>query len=190
MAVYTEVTDAALEAFLTDYDVGTVTAFKGIAGGVENTNYLLDTTEGRYILTLYEKRVAEADLPFFVGLMDHLAASGFPCPRPIRRRDGAALGRLEGRAAAMVSFLDGVDVKRPTPEQCYMAGAAMARMHANGTDFSIKRTNALAPHGWPELADASRARADEVEPGLAALIDSELDALASLWPSELPSGVI
>ena len=190
MAVYTEVSLSALDAFLVDYDLGRVTAFKGIAGGVENTNYLLDTDRGRFILTLYEKRVADADLPFFMGLLEHLGAKGFPCPQPVRRRDGAVLGRLENRAAALVTFLDGVDVKEPSLDQCRMAGAALAQLHEAGRDCPLTRKNALSPKGWRPLAKATQARADEVENGLADLISSELAALTAAWPQDLPSGII
>jgi homoserine kinase type II len=190
MAVYTEVTQAALEGFLKDYDLGRVTAFKGIAGGVENTNYLLDTDQGRYILTLYEKRVAEADLPFFMGLMDHLAGKGFPCPEPVRKRDGTVLGRLENRAAALVTFLEGVDVKEPSLDQCRMAGEALAHLHEDGQDCPVHRANALAPSGWKSLADAALLCADEIEDGLSALIEREMINVTAVWPDDLPQGVI
>ncbi|MEM1039734.1 MAG: homoserine kinase [Pseudomonadota bacterium] len=190
MAVYTEVTDAALTAYLQDYDLGAVTSFKGIAGGVENTNYALQTHTGQYILTLYEKRVSQADLPFFIGLMDHLSSAGFPCPKPVRNRAGEALSTLAGRPAAMVSFLEGLDVKHPEAALCEEAGKAMARLHAAAKGFDIHRTNALAPHGWPQLVSASRAGADGVEPGLETLITAELEHLAQEWPNNIPSGVI
>ncbi len=190
MAVYTEVSDAALQQFLRGYDLGAVTAFKGIAGGVENTNYLLQTTEGSYILTLYEKRVAEADLPFFMELMDHLAGRGFPCPRPVLARDGQSLGRLEGRAAALVTFLDGVDTSSPSADQCRMAGAGMATMHGLADGMTLQRTNALSPSGWPALLESAGADANGVEPGLAKLMTDELAYLGSNWPCDLPTGVI
>lgn len=190
MAVYTEVSDAALNAFLSDYDLGKPQSFKGIAGGVENTNYFLATTKGRYILTLYEKRVAEEDLPFFVGLMDHLAAQGFPCPEPVRKKDGQALGRLEGRPAALVSFLQGMEITRPEPADCAEAGKTMARLHRAAEGFAIKRTNALNPDGWPPLAKSCLARADEVEVGMADLIANEMSDITANWPNAIPSGVI
>ncbi|MEM9677670.1 MAG: homoserine kinase [Pseudomonadota bacterium] len=190
MAVYTEVTDAALTAYLEDYELGAVTSFKGIAGGVENTNYALQTQRGQYILTLYEKRVSEVDLPFFIGLMDHLSSAGFPCPKPVRNRAGEALSTLAGRPAAMVSFLEGLDVKHPDAALCEEAGKAMAKLHAAANGFDICRTNALAPHGWPQLVSASRAGADGVESGLEDLITKELEHLAKDWPTDIPAGVI
>ena len=190
MAVYTEVTDEALASFLANYDLGKVLSFKGIAGGVENTNYLLRTDKDTYILTLYEKRVAEADLPFFIGLMDHLAHRGFACPQPIRNRNGNALGHLEGRPAAIISFLEGMEISHPTPDHCFMAGVTMANMHQKAQGFSIERPNALDPSGWPDLVESSRARADTVEPGMEELITSELVFAQQNWPAQIPHGVI
>lgn len=190
MAVYTEVSDEALEAFLADYDLGKVLSFKGIAGGVENTNYLLRTEQGNFILTLYEKRVEEADLPFFIGLMDHLASREFACPLPIRNRQGEALGRLENRPAAIISFLEGMEVSHPAPENCRLAGETMARLHMTAQDFEIRRSNALAPAGWPALVNSAVDQADTVEEGMAELIVSEMKFAQENWPSDIPSGVI
>ena len=195
MAVYTDVSDEALARFLAAYDVGEATAFKGIAEGVENSNYLLDTTgpdgEGaRYILTLYEQRVAASDLPFFVGLMDHLAARGFACPQPVRRRDGDALGELQGRPAAMVTFLQGTWSTQPDESRMRQVGETAARMHLLAADFATPRKNALDRDGWPPLAERAGARADEVEPGLAALIPDELAWLDGNMPSGLPWGTV
>ena len=190
MAVYTEVSSTQLAAYLEAFDLGKVLSLKGITGGVENTNYALHTQTGSYILTLYEKRVAEEDLPFFVGLMDHLAQAGFPCPLPIRNRAGDALGHLAQRPAAMVSFLEGMEISDPAPRHGSAVGATMARMHLLAEDFQIKRTNALAPHGWPELANASADEADSVEAGLRKLIADEMIWTAKHWPKDIPTGVI
>ena len=148
MAVYTEVPDEALAAFVARYDIGEVVSCKGIAEGVENSNYLLRTERDSYILTLYEKRVAEADLPFFLGLMQHLAERGINCPLPIHDRSGAMLGRLCERPAAIVSFLDGMWPRRPTARHCQLLGEALARMHQAGADFTIHRENNLSCAGW------------------------------------------
>ncbi len=190
MAVYTEVTDEALAAFLADYDLGRVTSFKGIAEGVENSNFLMQTQTGRFILTLYEKRVREEDLPFFIGLMEHLAKKGVNCPQPVRSRNGEALGRLAGRPAAIVTFLDGLWIRRPTARHCASVGEALALMHRAGADFPMRRPNALSIGGWPALFHAAEARADEVAPGLAEETANELAALQDIWPSDLPGGVI
>jgi homoserine kinase type II len=190
VAVYTEVGDEELDRFVAEYDIGTVVSCKGIAEGVENSNYLLQTDRNTYILTLYEKRVREEDLPFFVTLMDHLAAKGIDCPVPIHGRDGAALRRLAGRPAAIISFLQGMWVRRPRPEHCAALGTALAAMHLAGADFAMTRINNLSVQGWRPLFDACEGRADEVCPGLSAEIAAELDLLESSWPKGLPTGVI
>jgi homoserine kinase type II len=190
MAVYTQVDEEELETFLSGYDLGTVMSFKGIAEGVENTNYLLHTERGYFILTLYEKRVAAADLPFFIGLMEHLAARGINCPQPVKNRRGNALGELAGRAAMIVTFLEGVWLRRPHAEHCTALGRAMAELHRAGASFKLHRDNALGLDGWKKLAPMAAPRADEVAPGLAQLILDELAHVEKNWPRALPAGVI
>jgi homoserine kinase type II len=190
MAVYTEVSDEELSAFLATYGIGMVLSCKGIAEGVENTNYVLHASGGHFILTLYEKRVREEDLPFFLGLMGHLAERGLTCPQPVRDRSGAALGRLAGRPAAIVTFLEGISVRRPTARHCHAAGEALARLHQAGRDFPMTRPNALSLSGWPRLFAAAEGDADRVAPGLAERIGRELSQLTAAWPVDLPSGVI
>lgn len=190
MAVYTELSDDELVQHLEAYDIGTLTSLKGIAEGVENSNFLVRTTQGTFILTLYEKRVEAADLPFFLGLMEHLAARGITCPRPIHSRAGTALGRLAGRPAALVSFLDGVSVRRPSARHTGELGAALARLHDAGKGFALTRANALGQASWRPLFAQSAALADSVEPGLAGEILAELDELEARWPKALPQGVI
>jgi len=190
MAVYTEVPDDALRAFLALYDIGEVTSFKGIAEGVENSNYLMRTASGQYILTLYEKRVKAEDLPFFIGLMEHLAERGVTCPQPVRNRSGSALGRLAGRPATIVTFLDGLWIRRPSVRHCGEVGEALARMHLAGADFPLERANALSLEGWRPLFRAAEGRADEVAPHLAEESAAELSFLEARWPEGLPGGVI
>ena len=190
MAVYTEVSPEQLSVFLEGYDLGTVLTFKGIAEGVENTNYLLQTDSGHYIVTLYEKRVHEEDLPFFLGLMNHLASHDLACPTAITARNGQPWGELCGRPAAIFTFLNGVSVRRPTVSHCTQLGAALAAMHVAGKAFTGHRDNALSVDHWRELLDASRDRADSIKPGLTAMLDAELDVLEAAWPRQLPAGVI
>lgn len=190
MAVYTEVPDEELEAFLANYDIGTLMSYKGIAEGVENSNFMLHTDAGTYFLTLYEKRVVEGDLPFFLGLMNHLVARGINCPTPIRNRKGETLGKLAGRPAAIVSFLEGISVRRPQPRHCVEVGWALAQFHLAGADFGLTRKNALDIDGWGPLFDSCREGMEAWQPGLAQEIDRELTELMRGWPRDLPSGVI
>ncbi len=190
MAVYTEITDEEVARFAADYDIGQVVACKGIAEGIENTNYLLVTDAGTFILTLYEKRVKVEDLPFFLGLMEHLAQRGIPCPTPVHGRDGQTLRRLAGRAAVIVTFLKGMWPRRPTLAHCAALGEAMARMHVAAADFSMTRPNDLSVAGWRPLFAAATASGDDVAADLVTELDEELTALEREWPVSLPSGVI
>ncbi len=190
MAVYTDVSDEELEEFIACYAVGALTSFKGIAEGVENSNYLVNTESGRYILTLYEKRVRREDLPYFLGLMQHLVARGISCPLPVKDRSGRTLKELAGRPAALITFLDGLWVRRPNMEHCHALGDALAHLHLAGADFPMFRANDLSLPGWRALGKDIGAGADEVIPGLAAEIAKELAFLEARWPSNLPDGVI
>jgi homoserine kinase type II len=190
MAVYTDIAEGELGAFLRDYPVGDLLSYKGIAEGSENSNFLLHTSAGAYILTLYEKRVDRSDLPFFLGLMEHLAKKGISCPLPVHRRDGAVIGELAGRPAALITFLEGMWMRRPTAMHCREVGKALAALHLAGADFPLSRPNALAIDGWRQLWDGSRDRADEVEEGLAREVDGDFEVLARDWPVSLPTGVI
>jgi len=190
MAVYTEVTDEELAEFAADYAFGRVFACKGIAEGIENTNYLLATEGGTFILTLYEKRVQADDLPFFLSLMEHLAAAGVPCPTPVADRTGHTLKTLAGRPAAVVSFLPGLWPRRPTPDHCAAVGEALARLHVAGGGFSMRRTNDLSVSGWRPLFEASCRTPGAVAPELADELARELDALEAGWPADAPVGVV
>jgi homoserine kinase type II len=190
MAVYTEVTDEALADFLSDYDIGTMVAFRGIAEGVENSNFSLRTTGGDFILTLYEKRVDPGDLPWFLGLMEHLAQRGFVCPQPVHGRDGAALRHLCGKHAAITNFLPGVWPRRVRQVHCAPVGTALARLHLAGADYAPRRPNALDPRSWTPLLDRCRARGDEVRAGLVGELDAALGSILAGWPVGLPVGHI
>lgn len=190
MAVYTEVSDTALAGFLADYDLGQLLAYKGIAEGVENSNFLLHVAAGFFILTLYEKRVRASDLPFFLGLMEHLSARGLVCPQPVKTQQGALLGTLAGKPAAIVTFLEGVSTRMPTVAHCAALGAALGQLHLAGADFPHERPNDLSISAWPALFAQAQDRADSVEPGLADFLATELSALVALWPQGLPRGII
>jgi len=193
MAVYTEVSDEALAAFLDEYDICRAVAFRGIAEGVENSNFSLRTTSGDYILTLYEKRVDPAELPWFLGLMEHLAQRGITCPQPVRARDGQALRQLCGRHAAVTTFLPGVWPRRVRPEHCAPVGAALAALHLAGAGYAPTRPNALGPQGWaPLLARSLTAPAavEALQPGLGGELRAALDGILAAWPAALPVGHI
>lgn len=190
MAVYTEIPDSDLVDYLTHYDIGELHSLKGIAEGVENSNYLLSTDAGMHILTLYEKRVNREDLPFFLTLKQHLSKNGVTCPKPVAMKNGEILGELADRPSAIITFLDGNSVKRPAPSHCEQVGSAIAQMHLAGEGFALSRKNALGPEDWSPLFQLSRTDADSIRPGLTAFIDDEIEYLQSNWPHHLPSGVI
>lgn len=193
MAVFTQIDAAMLEAFLADYPRGALKSYKGIQAGVQNSNFIIEMQDAKYILTIYEETatgVNPDDLPYFLGLMQHLAKAGINCPTPIARHDGALLGQLAGKPAALVSFLDGRGTVTPKPQHCKNAGAALAEMHLAGDGFAMHRPNDQGPQNWQLLFDGCAARADEVTPGLADLMQGELAHLAGAWPTDLPSGII
>jgi homoserine kinase type II len=189
MAVYTDVTAEDLSRFLAGYAIGELLSYKGIAEGVENSNFLVHTSQGSFILTLYEKRVAEGDLPFFLGLMEHLAARGLNCPQPVKNKGGGMLGRIAGRPAAIVTFLEGMWHRKPSAAHCGAVGEALAQLHLAGADFPMQRPNALSVENWRPFEHAG-ARGDSVRPGLCNEIVAELDVLEKSWPRGLPQGVI
>lgn len=190
MAVYTDITESELGAFLRDYRIGEMLSYKGIAEGTENSNFILHTTGGTFILTLYEKRVDRNDLPFFLGLMDHLAQRDVSCPLPVKRADGEIIGQLAGRPAAIITFLEGMWPRRPTTAHCREVGVALAKLHLAGQDFPLQRPNDLSLPGWLRLWADCRERCDEVERGLEAEVSADFAALEAGWPAKLPSGVI
>jgi homoserine kinase type II len=190
MAVYTDVTAEELAGFLAGYDIGELLAYKGIAEGVENSNFLVHTSQGNYILTLYERRVSAADVPFFLALMEHLASRGITCPLPIKDRKGEMLGKVAGRPAAIITFLDGLWIRRPSAVHCAALGEALAKLHLAGLDFGRERANALSLRGWRTLFEGCAGRANEVQQDLRLIIEKELDYLDRHWPHELPQGII
>lgn len=190
MAVYTHVSAEELATLLTRYDAGTLTSAKGIAEGVENSNYLVDTSAGRFILTLYEKRVDAGDLPFFIALLDHLADRGLPVPRMIPDRSGIQLQQVSGRPGCLIEFLPGVSLSHPTPAQAYAAGEAMGRMHRALTDFALERPNTLGVDSWRPLLERCGRALDQIDPALYDDIASALDFIRPLWPSDGDRSVI
>lgn len=190
MAVYTDLSDEELAGLLAQYDLGQAVAFKGIAEGVENSNFLLETEAGRFILTIFEKRVERRDLPFFMTVMETLAEKGVPAPRPMRNRNGALFSEVRGKACTIITFLTGVSPKRPNVAQCRAVGVKLAEMHLGLRGLTQARPNALSVDAWPGLVEPRLELADKLRPGLAADVKADLAALAKAWPQGLPDGVI
>lgn len=190
MAVYTDLTDAELDAFLATYDLGTPLAFKGIAEGVENSNFLLETTKGRYILTVYERRMKAEELPYFLDLLTWLADHNYPSAAPVANRDGQTLGQVRGKPAAIVEFLQGMSVRKPSVQHCREAGEGLARLHLAAQGYPGRRANALGQASWAPMFAGLTDAADDLKPGLSAMIMSDLDTLAKAWPGALPQGTI
>jgi homoserine kinase type II len=190
VAVYTHVSEGALRALLAEFEIGGLVDFAGIAEGVENTNYVVRTDSGKFILTLFERRVREADLPFFIALMEHLSAKGVAAPRPIRDREGKLLKSVCGRPAVLTSFLPGKMRAAPTVDECRAFGAVLAGLHRAVADFKMARDNALGLAGWKRLASLCGDDAERCAPGLGALIEDELAFLSAHWPRDLPCGVV
>lgn len=190
MAVYTPVEARAAETFAARFGLGPVTALTGILEGVENTNYKLSTETGTYVLTLFERRVHEDDLPYFLGLMTHLAERNIPCPVPIKETDGAAFASLKGKPAAILSFLPGSAPTVLDPATCRVVGRLLASIHLEARDFPLSRPNDLSLSGWRAWFERCGGTVDRIRPGLQDMIGRELDFLEEHWPHDLPSGVV
>ena len=190
MAVYTDITDAELEGFLGDFDLGRALAFKGVAEGVENSNFMLETQAGRFFLTVYERRVDAADLPFFLGLLQWLSARAFPSATPVADRAGHILKSLRGKPAALVTFLPGLSVRRPSVAHCRQAGEGLGWLHTAADGYPGRRANTLGHGAWRPMFDRLADEADALKPGLAETIAADLAGIAARWPAELPEGII
>ncbi|HMO68068.1 MAG TPA: homoserine kinase [Novosphingobium sp.] len=196
MAVYTRLGAEALAAIIAEFDVGALVSAKGIAEGVSNSNWLVETAgrdgvPGRFILTMYEERTDTSELPFFLGLLDHLAERGCPVPRTIHDRANAAFRWHEGKALALIEFLPGVSVSAPTPAQARAVGAALASVHLAAADFPQARANGMGPAKWRELLGAcGEDGLAAIDPALPGLAGEQLGAITGLWPADLPAGVI
>ncbi|RKF21128.1 homoserine kinase [Altericroceibacterium spongiae] len=191
MAVYTHLSADDFARLLSHYDVGDVISSKGIAEGVSNSNWLIDTTGGRFILTMYENRVELDDLPFFLGLLDHLAAKGSPVPRTIHDRDGAPYRMMDGKAVALIEFLSGVSIDTPTPAQAEAVGIALAGLHIDAQDFPQSRANSMGLSAWRDLfGQCGKDGLASIDPALPALVADRMDFLAVHWPDHLPQSVI
>lgn len=190
MAVYTHISAEDMAELLMRYDVGTLVSAKGIAEGVENSNYLLETDRSRFILTIYEKRVSRDDLPFFMALLDHVARRGCPVPCAVKARDGSDLLDWNGKTLALIEFLPGVSVSHPSPAQAHAVGEALGQFHAAAADFEPSRANDLGLDGWFALADRCGADLDAIAPGLRQRVADECAYLRAHWPTQLPRAIV
>ncbi len=190
MAVYTHVSAEEMAQMLSRFPVGKLLSAKGIAEGVENSNYMIDAEKGRYFLTIYEKRVDRGDLPFFLSLLDHLAAKGCPVPATIHNEAGETFSLWNDKAFALIAFLPGVSVSRPTPAQAHAVGVALADLHLAVADFKMSRANSLGPEGWFDLAANCGAALDEIQSGLQLRVEQEVNHIRAHWPTDLPQSVI
>jgi homoserine kinase type II len=190
MAVYTHLSADDLAGLIAEYEVGELVSAKGIAEGVSNSNWLVETTAGRFILTMYEHRVEADDLPFFLGLLDHLSAKGSPVPRTIHDRSGAAFRLIDGKAVALIEFLPGVSIDTPRPAQARAVGEALAGIHLAAADFPHERPNTMGLAAWRKLLSDCGERLAEIDAGLPDLVARELEFLEANWPGGLPRSVI
>lgn len=190
MAVYTEPTDDELQTLLTGWGLSMPLAFKGIAEGVQNSNFLLETAEGRFIMTIYEKSVDVADLPFYLGATETAADKGLPAARPVHTISGETTQMIRGKTCALCTFLSGVSAKRPSAAQSRAVGAALAHLHIALGDFPLARKNDLGPSDWAQLWVGRASDAEELEVGTANAIAADLVAIEACWPTDLPRGTI
>lgn len=190
MAVFTEVDNKELEEFWSGYHLGEILSINGIAEGVENSNFFIQTTDKRYILTLFEKRVKPEDLPYFVGLMDHVSQQGFSCPQPMFPHTANPIGSLSNRPALVTSFLHGLSVKKPTVSDCHMLGQALAQFHGAASGFKMHRPNNLSYPSWVEMYQHLEEKLLKHDPAGASLCQQALLRLSQEWPGGLPYGHI
>lgn len=190
MAVYTHIAAEEMAELVRAFDAGELLSAKGIAEGVENSNYLVETTKGRFIFTVYEKRVDTNDLPFFMAMIDHLVAKGCPVPASLKTRDGAATISRNGKSMAMMQFMPGLSVSHPTSAQALATGRVLGQLHGALQDFGWERPNALGLQGWLDLAAKCGDDLDAIRPGLKQRVVEECDFLRAYWPADLETSVI
>lgn len=193
MAVYTHLSDENLDQIREGFGLGEIIAFKGIAEGVQNSNFILETKDSRYILTIYENMVDVKDLPFFLGATEMASDMGLPCARPVRTKCGELTFNIAGKTCALCSFLSGYSPRYPSAKQTRAAGAALAKLHLAMRDYDLTRENDLDAKDWPQMWEKLRGAGEELEKGAAALIDEDVAQIKKSWPdinSDLPKGFI
>ncbi len=190
MAVYTKLSEVKLKEFFSKYNLGKLLNYKEIREGIENTNYFIQTEKGKFVLTLYEKRVEEKDLPFFISLMKNLFDKNFPSPEPIINKNGSYISDIVGKKAAVVSFLDGNAKKNLNPDNCYNIGINTAKLHLITKNLSGKRENKLSINSWRKIYNNIKTDCSKIHPDLPKVIEKNLDEIEKNWPQDIPSGII
>ena len=190
MAVYTKLDENNLKEFFLKYNLGNLLNYKGIKDGIENTNYFIETNKGKFILTVYEKRIEEKDLPFFMGLMRNLFDSKFPSPEPIINKNGNYITEISNKKAAVVSFLQGSAQKNLTPNNCYEVGVQAAKLHLITKNLTLKRKNTLSINSWRQIYKNVQKDCSRIHPNLSKVIERNLDEIEANWPKTIPSGII
>ncbi len=190
MAVYTKLSASDLNNFFSKYDLGKVLSYSEIKEGIENTNYFIQTESGKYILTLYEKRVEEKDLPFFIGLMRNLYDSKFLSPEPIINKNGNYISEILNKKAAVISFLDGSAKKNLSPNNCYQVGISTAKLHLITKNLKNKRENKLSVNAWRPLYNKVKKDCSKIHRNLSEIIEKNLFEIEKDWPKNIPSGII
>ena len=190
MAVYTKLSENNLKDFFSKYNLGKLLKFQGIQEGIENSNYFVKTDSGKFILTVYEKRVEEKDLPFFMGLMKNIFNENFPSPEPIINKNGNYITEIFGKKAAVVSFLEGTSKKNLTPGNCHEVGIYTAKLHMITKNLNIKRTNRLSVNSWRLIYRKIQRDCSKIYPDLTKIIERNLEVIEDKWPKNIPRGII
>ncbi len=190
MAVYTKLNQKKIEEILSNYSLGKLDSFKGIKDGIENTNYFLSVNKKKFILTIYEKRVKSADLPFFSDLMLSLNKASFKCPAPISNNNNETISNFGGKKLMIVSFLEGKAKKNLSPANCKSIGSEIAKMHKLTKNLKLKRQNDLSINSWRKLFNSVKDKCENIHKDLPRLIEENLNDVEKSWPKNLPRGII
>jgi len=190
MAVYTKLSESELKDFFSKYNLGKLLNYRGIKEGIENTNYFTEAEKGKFILTIYEKRVEEKDLPFFISLMKNIYDKNFPSPEPIINKNGSYISEILKKKAAIISFIDGNTKKNLSPDECYQVGTYAAKLHQITKKLNIKRENKLSVSSWREIYNKVRKNCTKIDKNLPEIIEKNLNDIEKNWPKNIPSGII
>jgi len=190
MAVYTKLSEAELKEFFSKYNLGKLLNYKGIKEGIENTNYFTETEKGKFILTIYEKRVEEKDLPFFMSLMRNLYDKNFPSPEPIINRNGSYISEILKKKASIVSFIEGKSKTNLDPDDCYQVGIYTAKLHLVTKNLTGKRENKLSVKSWRDLYNKVKNDCSKIQKNLPKIIEKNLSGIEKNWPKDIPAGII